>query len=211
MRELDALRAASSLTDRFRPRNLRRDGHGTPVMYDTPVRPDGTPAQPDWRVRWRAATWRLCWLCGDGLGREQAFITTPEHAHSGRLRTPGLHVDCARFCLLAVPRFAHPDTELVVLVAAAARPLRSWWWRTLLTVGRDLEAAPIVTVTGVSQRETHTGAASMAALLAEHGGCPAHAEMGASGCLEHAELLTVGERERVRRRSASERKLTARG
>jgi hypothetical protein len=201
------------LFDRFRPRNLRRDAAGGAVMYDQRVHADGSAGLPDPVVRWQVLTRHLCGLCGDLLGEEVTFIGTPRQVRRQRFTTPGMHVDCARFALSAVPFFADGEPrrsrtgfvrgqELVLYTCPGYEVSRAGLLCMRWLPASRIETVPLIKAQAPSCIEPHTGWRSMAAVVAAAGGCPAHADMAITGCLEHVELLTPGERVRIAERSA---------
>jgi hypothetical protein len=204
------------LFDRFRPRNLRRDVAGTPVMYDCTVPADGTPGRPDPVIRWEVLTHKLCGLCGDLLGQEVAFIGTPGQANRRRFSTPGLHVDCARFALSAIPflateQYGRSSTgfarskNLALYICPGYTVSRIALLRLRFAPVNRVDALRLVQAEPPSTVERHTGWRSMAKLMATEGGCPAHADEGITGCLEHIDLLSPNERLRVAARANASR------
>ena len=196
-----------SLVSHFEPRNARHDSLGKPIMFDTPLRRDGTAGDVDPTIRWRMLNRNQCGVCGDDLGSEAAFIGTPEQARTGRFCTPALHVDCARYAFEAFEFFADPchtgkvfagyqrSPELILYVCESYRVLRCSWLRVRGAV-RALHASAIVQAAPATRIERHTGRDSMLLHLDERGGCPPHSEMTATGCAAHADLLTLAERRR---------------
>jgi hypothetical protein len=69
--------------------------------------------KPDFRVvdqRWmaQAVNKKLCWLCGEKLGRYLAFVLGPMCAVNRINSEPPSHLDCARFAVKACPFLTQP-------------------------------------------------------------------------------------------------------
>lgn len=91
-------------------------------MVGLPIDPRGYPipwfvaevdGKRDFRVadgvkRARAAKNRLCWLCGERLGRYMAFVIGPMCAVNRNTSEPGCHKDCALFAVQACPFITRP-------------------------------------------------------------------------------------------------------
>jgi hypothetical protein len=56
----------------------------------------------------RAVRQRLCWICGEHLGRHLAFVIGPMCAINRVTAEPPSHFDCARFSVQACPFMLHP-------------------------------------------------------------------------------------------------------
>lgn len=72
--------------------------------------------KPDFRVsnaekRVQAANKRLCWLCGEPVGRYLAFVIGPMCAVNRNTSEPGCHRDCAEFAVQACPFMILPDAQ----------------------------------------------------------------------------------------------------
>jgi hypothetical protein len=198
------------LLDRFRPRNLRRDAGGNAIPYDYNVPANGSPGHPDPVVRWQVLTRRLCGLCGDLLGQEVAFIGTPGQAYRRRFSIPGMHVDCARYAMSAIPMFADAGIFRSPTGFARSRnlvlyicPGYSVSWLALLRLRfaptNRIDTLRLINAEPPTAVEKHTGWRSIAAVVAEHG-CPTHADPGITGCREHIDQLSPTERARVTKR-----------
>ncbi len=69
--------------------------------------------EPDFRVIGPgkiAQAWnkKLCWLCGEKLGRFQSFVIGPMCAVNRTSAEPPSHLDCARYAALACPFLTKP-------------------------------------------------------------------------------------------------------
>src|SRR5437660_2185721 len=69
--------------------------------------------KPDFRVVAtdffrRAMAQKLCWLCGETLGRYMAFVRGPMCAIKRINSEPPSHLDCARFAVKACPFLTQP-------------------------------------------------------------------------------------------------------
>ncbi len=201
------------LLDRFRPRNLRRDADGEPILYDCTVPADGTAGRSDPVIRWQVLTRRLCGLCGDRLGTEVAFIGTPGQAQRRRFSIPGMHVDCARYALSAIPLFAEVGVtrsptgfarskNLALYICPGYTVSRLALLRLRFVPANRVDAMRLIDVEPPTRVERHRGWHTMAALIAE-GGCPEHADPGITGCREHIDELSPTERARLSERSES--------
>lgn len=100
----EGLPAASS-----RILKLARDVRGYPVPYFV-AWIDGAP---DFRVidpdKYRACVrHRLCWICGEPLGRYLAFVIGPMSAVNRTSAEPPSHRDCAVFSATACPFLTRP-------------------------------------------------------------------------------------------------------
>lgn len=70
--------------------------------------------KPDFRVidsefLGKAVRHKLCWLCGDKLGRYSAFVLGPMCAINRISSEPPSHLDCARFAVKACPFLTQPN------------------------------------------------------------------------------------------------------
>jgi|SRR5712671_6921709 len=102
-----------------RMRSLSIDERGYPVPWFVQwFLPDGRGAEPgvgkpDFRVadgykRESTIKHRLCWLCGQKLGRQFAFVIGPMCAVNRVSGDPPSHVSCAEFAAVACPFLARP-------------------------------------------------------------------------------------------------------
>jgi hypothetical protein len=99
-----------------RMRNLRIDARGYPVPWFVAWidGPDGPETVPEFRAmdarKWRAAVkQRLCWVCGEPLGRWLAFPLGPMCAISRTISEPPSHLECAEWSVRNCPFLANPD------------------------------------------------------------------------------------------------------
>lgn len=90
-----------------------------------PVSPSGFPVPkfvkwidgvPDFRIvdsahLRRCAGQKMCWLCGEPLGRHMAFVIGPMCAINRVSSEPPSHRDCARFAVKACPFLANPERK----------------------------------------------------------------------------------------------------
>lgn len=92
-----------------RMRKLPIDKRGYPVPWFVPWR-DGLPLFPamDGAKRGRAWRDRLCWVCGQRIGRVQAFVIGPMCAVNRTSAEPPCHLECARFSAVHCPFLANP-------------------------------------------------------------------------------------------------------
>jgi hypothetical protein len=65
----------------------------------------------DGRKRGLAVKNRLCWLCGEKLGRHLAFVIGPMCAVNRNTSEPPCHRDCAEFAAQACPFLILPKAE----------------------------------------------------------------------------------------------------
>ncbi len=102
-----------------RMRSLPIDERGYPVPWFVQwFLPDGTATNPgvgkpdfrvaDGRKRDAAVKHRLCWLCGENLGKQFAFVISPMCAVNRVSGDPPSHVSCAEFAAIACPFLARP-------------------------------------------------------------------------------------------------------
>lgn len=96
-----------------------------PRIAKLPLDPRGYPipwfvadvdGKRDFRVadgakRVRAVKERLCWLCGEKLGRYLAFVIGPMCAVNRNTSEPPCHRDCAEFAVQACPFLILPQAE----------------------------------------------------------------------------------------------------
>lgn len=95
-----------------RMRRLRLDARGYPVPWFV-AWVDGVP---DFRVIDTgkiegAITAKVCWLCGEPLGRFRAFVIGPMCALNRTTSEPPCHRDCAIFAATACPFLTRPNAE----------------------------------------------------------------------------------------------------
>lgn len=101
---------------------LKVDKRGYPVPWfvvwlddeGKNVRP-GT-GTPDFRIVFPGAMqvayqYKRCWVCGEPLGRHQAFVVGPMCAVNRTSAEPPSHVDCADFSARACPFLARPHAR----------------------------------------------------------------------------------------------------
>lgn len=96
-----------------RMRQLPIDDAGRPVPYFVYVHPDG---KPDHRVvdaaKWRPAIkGRLCWICGQGLGRFLSFAIGPMCTVNRVSGEWAQHTDCATWAAMHCPFLVNPNRE----------------------------------------------------------------------------------------------------
>jgi hypothetical protein len=94
-----------------------------PRMLKLPVDERGFPVpkfvqwidgKPDFRVvnqsfMANAVRIKLCWLCGEALGRYQAFVIGPMCSINRVSSEPPSHLECARFAVQACPFLTQPN------------------------------------------------------------------------------------------------------
>lgn len=96
----------------FRFRKLPIDERGFPVpMFVQWVegRPDFRVIKPGWMSRCHHG--RLCWLCGEPLGKHLAFVIGPMCAINRVTSEPPSHLGCAEFAVRACPFLAFPNRK----------------------------------------------------------------------------------------------------
>lgn len=94
------------------PTRMKRrpvDARGYPVPWFV----EWVNGVPDFRImdgrkRARAITQRLCWLCGEPLQHEVAFVIGPMCAVNRTSAEPPCHLECATFAAIACPFLARP-------------------------------------------------------------------------------------------------------
>lgn len=89
------------------------DPRGYPIPWFVETLPDGSR---DFRIassskRVRAVRDRLCWLCGQKLGRYQAFVIGPMCAVNRNTSEPPCHLECAEFAVQACPFLMLPKAQ----------------------------------------------------------------------------------------------------
>lgn len=102
--------AIQRLTMPSRIAKLRVDKRGYPV----PRFVQDVNGEPDFRVvntafLATATRMKLCWLCGEPLGRFQCFVIGPMCAINRVSSEPPSHKDCAQFAVQACPFLVHPN------------------------------------------------------------------------------------------------------
>ena len=110
MRDYNAAIAKLAMPPRFA--KLRVDERGFPV----PKFVSWIDGKPDFRVvdgRWmgKAVNHKLCWLCGERLGRHLAFVIGPMCAVNRVNSEPPSHLDCAHFAVQACPFMVNPQRK----------------------------------------------------------------------------------------------------
>jgi hypothetical protein len=95
-----------------RLKKLRVSENGFPV----PKFVMDVDGKPDFRVINRAfmsnaVRLKLCWLCGEALGRYQAFVVGPMCVISGTNSEPPSHLECAQFAAKACPFLTQPNRK----------------------------------------------------------------------------------------------------
>lgn len=102
-----------------RMRTLPVDDRGYPVPWFVDY-VNGKPEfrAMDWMKYRRAIKERLCWVCGQPLGRNMAFVAGPMCGINRTSAEPPSHADCARWSakncpFLANPRAVRREDELV--------------------------------------------------------------------------------------------------
>ena len=89
---------------------LPRDHRGFPIPWFVAVQDDGTRdfRVADARKAALAIRNRLCWACGEQLGRFQAFVIGPMCVVNRVTSEPPCHQDCAEFSATACPFLIRP-------------------------------------------------------------------------------------------------------
>lgn len=96
-----------------RVKKLPLDPRGYPIPWFVETLPDGTR---DFRIasakkRVRAVQDRLCWICGEPLGKYLAFVIGPMCAVNRNTSEPPSHRDCAEFAATACPFLTRPKAD----------------------------------------------------------------------------------------------------
>jgi len=89
---------------------LPRDHRGFPIPWFVAKLPDGTR---DFRIaegykNELAVRNKLCWVCGERLGRYMAFVIGPMCVVNRVTAEPPCHLDCAEFSATACPFLIRP-------------------------------------------------------------------------------------------------------
>jgi len=101
---------------------IQRLGSMPPRIAKLPVDERGYPVpkfvrwidgKPDFRIMdgeflKRAILYKLCWLCGENLGRHRAFVIGSMCAINRTSAEPPSHLDCARYAVRACPFLTQP-------------------------------------------------------------------------------------------------------
>ena len=96
-----------------RIRALPVDRRGYPVPYFV----QRGPGEPDFRIMdtqaaARAMRLRLCWVCGQPLGRHASFVGGPMSELTCAFADLPSHLECARFSAHACPFLANPAARM---------------------------------------------------------------------------------------------------
>lgn len=97
-----------------RMRTLPVDERGYPIPWFVDTNPE--TGKRDFRIadgekRVRAVNHRLCWLCGEKVGRNIAFVIGPMCAVNRNTSEPGCHLACAEFVVQACPFLMLPAAQ----------------------------------------------------------------------------------------------------
>ena len=109
---MTALNAAlPPLPDRFKKLPVDKRGYPVPkfVFWVDDATPDFRVVRPDWVGRCYRE--RLCWLCGEKLGKFMAFVIGPMCAINRVTSEPPSHLECAEFAAKACPFLAFPNRK----------------------------------------------------------------------------------------------------
>lgn len=108
--QADQLRAPRFDDLPARMRALPVDHRGFPVPWFVAWQ-DGKPIFPAMDARKRRLAWRdrLCWVCGQKLGRISAFVVGPMCAINRTSGEPPSHLECARFSARRCPFLTRPQ------------------------------------------------------------------------------------------------------
>jgi hypothetical protein len=92
---------------------LPLDHRGYPVPKFVLRKPDGTydfrVIEPGWREA--CIRRRLCWLCGEKMGRFMCFVIGPMCAINRNTAEPPCHRECAEFAVQACPFMRFPNRK----------------------------------------------------------------------------------------------------
>lgn len=101
-------RLLDEMPERFRKLPISDNGFPIPKFVACPSgKPDFRVIAPGWPQR--CITRKLCWLCGELLGRHMAFVIGPMCAVNRVSSEPPSHLGCARFAVKACPFMANPN------------------------------------------------------------------------------------------------------
>ena len=97
-----------------RIKHLPRTENGYPILYFAAVNP--TTGKYDLRVmdpvkRVSAVNRKLCWLCGQPLGRNMTFVAGPMCCVTRTSSEPPCHYECARYAAIACPFLTRPKAH----------------------------------------------------------------------------------------------------
>jgi hypothetical protein len=97
-----------------RMRGLPVDHRGFPIPWFVAWQ-DGAPVFPAMDARKLGQAWRerLCWVCGQKLGRVSAFVIGPMCAINRTSAEPPSHLECARFSARCCPFLSRPQMARV--------------------------------------------------------------------------------------------------
>lgn len=105
---------------------LARDSRGYPVprFIDRSADRDG---QPDFRIMdgaymIRCVKNRLCWICGDKLGRYMTFPIGPMCAINRNIAEPPSHLECCHYSVKVCPFLSVPEMRRI----ERAKPAGTW-------------------------------------------------------------------------------------
>lgn len=95
-----------------RVKKLPIDARGYPIPWFV-AEVDGVRdfRMADGAKRVRAANHRLCWLCGEKMGRYLAFVIGPMCAVNRNTSEPACHRDCALFAVQSCPFLMRPAAQ----------------------------------------------------------------------------------------------------
>lgn len=136
MTNSDQLRAPRFDDLPARMRKLPVDKRGFPVPWFVPW-VDGQAIFPAMDARKRNLAWRdrLCWVCGERIGRVQAFVIGPMCAVNRTSSEPPSHLECARFSARRCPFLARKRCPKRATLASSP-------WETRKLAARCLKMAP---------------------------------------------------------------------
>lgn len=92
---------------------LPLDHRGYLIPWFVATQDDGTRdfRFADERKRVKCAKERLCWLCGEKMGRYMCFVVGPMCVVNRNTSEPGCHKDCAVFAVTACPFLMRPQAK----------------------------------------------------------------------------------------------------
>lgn len=101
---------AAIIPPRMRARQIDRRGYSVPWFVEY------INGEPDFRVidsekHLRALKHRLCWLCGEKLGRRVTFVIGPMCLVNRNTSEPGSHLDCAEYAAKGCPFLTLPSAK----------------------------------------------------------------------------------------------------